>query len=136
MGTALTYDNDKYDDDYIADYAAVLTSDMAACVAPILMGTAQTGNSASSSREGGEPAVLHPKNIAKFQLAMEAMDAAHREGNDRRMDLLASLRKVVSLAHKAAKTSLRLKRASRRCGGYQIGYPRHDMTKWRGNTSP
>jgi hypothetical protein len=79
------------------------TSDTAARVAAILTGTAQTGNSASSSREGGEPAVLHPENIAEFQLAMEAMDAAHREGNDRKMDLLASLRKVVSLAHKAGK---------------------------------
>ena len=67
------------------------TSDMAARVAAILTGTAQTGNSASSSREGGEPAVLHPANIAEFQLAMEAMDTAHREGNDQKMDLLASL---------------------------------------------
>ena len=124
-GYSLAYDDDEYNNDYIADYTAA-----------ILAGTTQTGNSVSSSRKGGEPAVLHPTNIAEFQLTMEAMDAAHREGNDRKMDLLASLRKVVSLAHKAAKTSLRLKRASRRCGGYQIGYPRHDMTKWRGNTSP
>ena len=89
-----------YDDD---DYATAPTSDTAAHVAAILVGTAQTGNSASSSREGGELAVLHPKNIAEFRLAMEAMDAAHREGNDWKMDLLASLRKVVSLAHKAGK---------------------------------
>ena len=67
------------------------TSDTAARVAVILTGTAQTGNSVSSSTEGGEPAVLHPANIAEFQLAMEAMDAAHREGNDWKMDLLASL---------------------------------------------
>ena len=50
----------------------------------ILAGTAPAGNSASFSREVGEPAVLHPGNIGKFQLAMEAMEAAHR-------DLLASL---------------------------------------------
>ena len=62
-----------------------------ACVAAILVGTAPAGNSVSSSREGGEPAVLHPENIAEFQLAMEAMDAAHCEGNDQKMDLLASL---------------------------------------------
>ena len=67
------------------------TSNTVARVAVILAGTAQTGNSASSSREGGEPAILHPENIAEFQLTMEAMDAAHREGNDRKMDLLASL---------------------------------------------
>ena len=67
------------------------TSDTAARVAAILAGTSQTGNSVSSSREGGEPAVLHPANITKFRLAMEAMDAAHREGNDWKMDLLASL---------------------------------------------
>ena len=90
-GYSLAYDDDEYDDDYVADYAAAPTSDTAVCVAAILAGTTQTGNSASSSREGGEPAVLHPENIAKFQLAMEAMDAAHREGNDRKMDLLASL---------------------------------------------
>jgi hypothetical protein len=90
-GYSLAYDDDEYDDDYVADYAAAPMSNMAVRVAVILAGTAQTGNSASSSREGGEPAVLHPENIAKFQLAMEAMDAAHREGNDRKMDLLASL---------------------------------------------
>ena len=87
------------------------TSDTAARVAAILAGTAQTGNSVSSSREGGEPAVLHPANITKFRLAMEAMDAAHREGNDRKMDLLASLQKVVSLAHKAGKNQSPLEKS-------------------------
>ena len=42
---------------------------------------------------------------------MEAMDAAHREGNDRKMDLLASLRKVVSLAHKAGKNQSPLEKS-------------------------
>ena len=86
-------------------------SDTVVCVAAILMGNAPAGNSASSSREGGEPAVLHPGNIAEFQLAMEAMDAAHREGNDRKMDLLASLQKVVSLAHKAGKNQSLLEKS-------------------------
>jgi hypothetical protein len=110
-GYSLAYDNDEYDNEYIADYAAVPTSDMAARVAAILAGTTQTGNSASSSREGREPAVLHPKNIAKFQLTMEATDAAHRKGNDRKMDLLASLQKVVSLAHKAGKNQSPLEKS-------------------------
>ena len=86
-------------------------SDMAAHVAAILAGTAPAGNSASSSREGGEPAVLHPGNIAEFQLAMEAMEATHCEGNDRKMDLLASLRKVVLLAHKAGKNQSLLEKS-------------------------
>ena len=86
-GYSLAFD----DNEYTTDYAAAPMSDTAARVAVILMGTAPAGNSVSSSREGGEPAVLHPGNIAKFQLAMEAMEAAHREGNDRKMDLLASL---------------------------------------------
>ena len=77
---SLVFDDNKFDDKYATDYAAV-----------ILVGTTPTGNSTSSSREGGEPAIHHPKNIAKFQLAMEAIDAAHRKGNDRKMDLLASL---------------------------------------------
>ena len=77
----------------------------------ILTGTTPAGNSASSSREGGEPAILHPKNIAEFQLAMEAIDAAHRKGNDQKMDLLASLRKVVSLAHKAGKNQSLLEKS-------------------------
>ena len=110
-GYSLAYDDDEYDDDYIANYTAAPTSDTVARVAAILAGTAQTGNSASSSREGGEPAVLHPTNIAEFQLAMEAMDAAHREGNDRKMDLLASLQKVVSLAHKAGKNQSPLEKS-------------------------
>ena len=78
-GYSLTY-NDEFNDEYAADYAAA-----------ILAGTPPVGNSASSSREGGEPAILCPKNIAEFQLAMEAMDPAHHEGNNRKMDLLASL---------------------------------------------
>ena len=83
-----------------------------ACVAAILVGTAPAGNSVSSSREGGEPVILHHKNIAKFQLAMEAMDAAHHDGNDQKMDLLASLQKLVSLARKAGKNQFHLRRAS------------------------
>ena len=90
-GYSLTFDDDKYDD----EYAAAPTSDTAVCVAAIL-----AGNSVSSSREGGEPAVLHPGDIAEFQLTMEALETAHRKG---KMDLLASLPKVVSLAHKAGK---------------------------------
>ena len=110
-GYSLAFDNDKYDDKYTADYATVPMSDTAAHVAAILVGTAPAGNSASSSRKGGEPAILHPENIAKFQLAMEAMDAAHREGNNQKMDLLASLQKVVSLAHKVGKTQSLLKKS-------------------------
>ena len=87
------------------------TSDKAARVAAILVGTGPAGNSVSSSREGREPAVLRPENIAEFQLTMEAMDAAHREGNDRKMDLLASLQKVVSLAHKAGKNQSLLEKS-------------------------
>ena len=98
------------------------TSDMAARVAVILMGTAPAGNSVSSSRAGGKPAVLHPKNIAKFRIPMEAMEAAHHEGNERKMGLLASIHNMVSLAHKLAKTSPHLKRASPMHGGYHIGY--------------
>ena len=93
------------------DYAAAPTSDTAACVVAILTGTAPAGDSAGSSREGGEPAVLHPGNIAKFQLTMEAMEAAHGEGNDWKMDLLASLCKVVSLAHKAGKNQSPLEKS-------------------------
>ena len=110
-GYSLAYDDDEYNNDYVADYAAASTSDTAACVAAILVGTTQTGNSASSSRKGGEPAVLHPANIAEFRLAMEAMDTAHCEGNDRKMDLLASLQKVVSLAHKAGKNQSLLEKS-------------------------
>ena len=106
-GYSLTFDDDEYDDEYVA----APTSDTAAHVAAILVGTTPAGNSASSSREGGEPVVLHPGNIAEFQLTMESMEAAHREGNDRKMDLLASLRKVVSLTHKAGKSQSPLKKS-------------------------
>ena len=99
-GYSLAFDDNEYDDEYAADYAAA-----------ILAGTAPAGNSASSSRQGGELAVLHPRNIAKFQLTMEAMEAAHHEGNDRKIDLLASLRKVVSLAHKAGKNQSLLEKS-------------------------
>ena len=109
-GYSLTFNN-KYDNEYAADYTTVLTSDTAARVAAILMGTTPAGNSASSSREGGEPVVLHPGNIAEFQLTMEAMEAAHGEGNDWKMDLLASLCKVVSLAHKAGKNQSPLEKS-------------------------
>ena len=78
-------------------------SDTAACVVVILVRTAPARNSVSSSREGGEPVALHPKNIAKFKLTMEAMEAAHHEGNNWKMDLLASIGKVVLLAHKSGK---------------------------------
>ena len=88
----------------------------------------------SSFREGGEPAVLHPENIAKFQLTMEAMEAAHHKGNDRKMDLLASLCKVVSLTHKSGKNQSPLKKSTTHA--YQIGYLRHAMTKQRGDMSP
>jgi hypothetical protein len=117
-GYNLTYN----DDEYTADYATPPMSDTAARVAVILVGTFSAGNSASSSRAGGELAVLHPKNIVEFKLAMEAMKAAHCEGNDRKMDLLASICKVVSLAHKSGKTSPCSKRASPMHGRYQIGY--------------
>ena len=66
---------------------------------------------------------------------MEAMDAAHHEGNDQKMDLLALLRKVVSLAHKAGKNQSLLKKSTTKRGGYQIGYLQHAMTKQRGDTS-
>ena len=114
----LSFEDDPYrynltfnDDKFTVDYTAVPMSDTAVQVAAILVGTAPAGNSASSSREGGEPAVLYPENIAEFKLAMEAMDAAHREGNDRKMDLLASLHKVVSLAHKLGKNQSPLKKS-------------------------
>ena len=110
-GYSLAFDDDKYDDKYAANYATARTSDMAACVAAILAGTAPAWDSASSSREGGEPAVLHLRNIAEFQLAMEAMEAAHREGNDQKKDLLASLCKVVSLAHKPGKNQSPLEKS-------------------------
>jgi hypothetical protein len=42
---------------------------------------------------------------------MEAIDAAHRKGNDQKMDLLASLQKVVSLAHKAGKNQSPLEKS-------------------------
>ena len=67
---SLTFDDDEYDDEYVADYATALTSDTVVHVAAILAGTAHTGNSASSSRKGGEPAVLHPKNIAESHLSV------------------------------------------------------------------
>jgi hypothetical protein len=77
----------------------------------ILTGTTHTGNSASSSRAGGELTVLHPENIAECKLAMEAMEAAHHEGNDLKMDLLASIRKMVLLAHKSGKNQSPLKKS-------------------------
>ena len=132
----LTFDDDKFDDKFAANYTAVLMSDTAACAAAILAGTTPAGNSASFSREGGEPAVLHPENIAEFTLAMEAMEAAHREGNDWKMDLLASLCKVVSMAYKSGKNQSPLKKSITMHGGYQIGYLCHAMTKWRGDMSP
>jgi hypothetical protein len=51
----------------------------------------------------GEPAVLCPETMAKFRLAMDAMEAAHCESNDRKLDLLASIHNVFSLAHKLGK---------------------------------
>ena len=42
---------------------------------------------------------------------MEAVDSVHHKGNDRKMDLLASLRKVVSLAHKAGKNKSPLEKS-------------------------
>ena len=110
-GYSLAFDDNEYDNEYAADYAPTPTSDMTARVAAILMGTAPAGNSASSSRERGEPAVLHLRNITEFQLAMESMEAAHRKGNDQKMDLLASLRKVVSLTHKAGKSQSPLEKS-------------------------
>ena len=111
------------------------TSDMAARVAVILMGTAPAGNSVSSSRAGGKPAVLHPKNIAKFRLAMDAMEAAHCEGNNGKMHLLASFVKWSRWPTNWGKISPCSKRASPTHDRYQIGYPRHTMTKQRGNIS-
>ena len=110
-GYNLAFNDNEFNNKYTANYTAVPISDTAARVAVILVQTAPAGNSASSSREGGEPVALHPKNIAEFKLAMEAMDAAHHGSNDWKMDLLASLCKVVSLAHKAGKNQSPLEKS-------------------------
>ena len=126
------YDLAFDDDEFNNKYAMVSMSNTVACI----VGTTPAGNSSSSSRVGGEPAVLCPENLAEFRLTMDAMEAAHHEGNDQKMDLLASICKVVLSAHKLGKTNLCSKGASPTHGGYQNGYPRHAMTKRRGNMSP
>ena len=99
-GYNLAFDDNKFDDEYAANYTATSTSNMAARVSVILTWTTPAGNSATSSTMGGELAVLHLENLAEFRLAMDAMEAAHCEGNDQKMDLLASICKVVLSAHK------------------------------------
>ena len=107
----LAFDDNEFDDNFTTEEQCALTSNTADRVAVILSVTAPAGNSVSSSRVGGEPAVLHPKTIAEFRLAMDAMEAAHHEGNDQKMGLLASIRKVVSLAHKSGKNQSPLKKS-------------------------
>jgi hypothetical protein len=42
---------------------------------------------------------------------MDAMEAAHHEGNDQKLDLLASICNVVSLAHKSGKNKSLLEKS-------------------------
>ena len=73
----LVFDDHNFNNDYTTDYATMLMSNTVDHVAVILSGTAPVGNSASSSRVGGEPAVLCPETLAEFRLTMDAMEAAH-----------------------------------------------------------
>ena len=106
----LAFDDNEFE--YAADYTSTSTSNMVACIAAILSGTTPAGNSASSSRVGGELTVLHPENLAEFRLAMDAMEAAHCEGNDWKVDLLPSICKVVSSAHKSGKNQSLLEKSN------------------------
>ena len=58
-----SFEDDPYGYSLAFNYATAPTSDMAVRVAVILVGTAPAGNSASSSREGGELAVLHLETL-------------------------------------------------------------------------
>jgi hypothetical protein len=106
---ALNHDNDKFDDsDHEAEDGAVAMLDTACLIRGILDGSmmAQRSSMTSSSQEGGrEYVVLHPKTMAEFRLAVEAMNTAHREENPWKTDFLASLHKVVAMAHKAGNKS-------------------------------
>ena len=81
-GYNLAFDNDKFDNEYATKEQHVSMSNMVECIAAILLGTAPAGNSASSSRGGGELAILRPETIAEFRLAMDVMEAAHHKGNN------------------------------------------------------
>ena len=62
-------------------------------------------------QRGREPAVLHPETMAEFQLAMDAMEAAHHEGNNQKLNLLASIPNVVLLAYKLGKNKSPLEKS-------------------------
>jgi hypothetical protein len=49
--------------------------------------------------------------MAEFRLTMDAMEAAHLEGNKQKLNLLASIHNVVSLAHKLGKNKSPLKKS-------------------------
>ena len=53
----------------------------------------------------------HHETMAKFRLAMDAMEAAHCESNDQKLDLLASIHNVFSLAHKLGKNKSLLEKS-------------------------
>ena len=72
-------------------------------------------------KRAGEPAVLLPETMAKFRLAMDAMEVAHLEGNNWKLNLLASIHNVVLLAHKLGKNKSLLE-ASLLCGRCLTGY--------------
>jgi hypothetical protein len=104
----LDHDNEFDDSDGEAEDGAAAMSDTAHLVRGILEGSimAQKSLMTSGLQEGGrEYVVLHPKTTAKFRLAVEAMNAAHRKENPQKTDLLASLHKVVTTAHKAGNKS-------------------------------
>ena len=61
-GYNLSFDNGEFDEDYAAEEQHALTSNTVAHIAVILLGTAPTGNSASSSRGGGRACSTPPQN--------------------------------------------------------------------------
>ena len=130
----LSFEDDPYsyslafNDEYAANYATVLISDTVEHVAAILMGTAPAGNFASSSREGEELAVLHPKTLPSFNSQWKPWRLPIMKAMTRRWIFWPHSIKWSHWPTKLGKTSPHLRRASPKRGGYQIGYPRHAMT--------
>ena len=135
-GYNLTFDDNKFDNNYAADYPAALMSNMVDCVAAILSGTTPTGTLQVPQEWGESQQYSTLKPLLSLGLPWMTWRLPTTRAITGRWIFWPPFIKWSQWPTNWGKCNPCSTRASPTHGRYQDGYLQHAMTNQRENTSP